>query len=109
MMRGSIVVLALVASACARPSDRPRWPAGTLVDLSHDYSDQTVFWPTAESFRLDKVADGFEITASHLNVVAKIPGVDKAKFEEIANRAKAGCPVSKLLKAKITMNAKLEG
>ncbi len=51
---------------------------------------------------LDKVGDGFEITASHLNVVAKIPGVDNAKFEEIANKAKIGCPVSKLLKAKIT-------
>jgi osmotically inducible protein OsmC len=40
-------------------------------------------------------------------VVAKIPGADKAKFEEIANKAKTGCPVSKLLKAKITMDAKL--
>jgi kynurenine formamidase len=58
MTRGSLLVLALVASSCARPSDRPRWPAGTLVDLSHDYSDQTVFWPTADPFRLDKVADG---------------------------------------------------
>ncbi len=57
---------------------------------------------------LDKVGEGFEITASHLNVVAKIPGADKAKFEQIANKAKEGCPVSKLLKAKITMNAKLE-
>jgi osmotically inducible protein OsmC len=57
---------------------------------------------------LAKVGDGFEITASHLNVVAKIPGADKTKFEEIANKAKAGCPVSKLLKAQITMNAKLE-
>jgi kynurenine formamidase len=51
-------LLAVLASACARTADRPHWPAGTLVDLSHDYSDQTVFWPTAESFRLDKVADG---------------------------------------------------
>ncbi len=57
---------------------------------------------------LDKVGEGFEITASHLNVVAKIPGADPAKFEQIANKAKEGCPVSKLLKAKITMNAKLE-
>jgi lipoyl-dependent peroxiredoxin len=51
---------------------------------------------------------GFEITRSHLSVVANIPGADRAKFEEIANRAKAGCPVSKLLNAKITMDAKLE-
>ena len=57
---------------------------------------------------LEKVGEGFEITASHLSVVAKIPGADQAKFEEIANKAKAGCPVSKLFKAKITMDAKLE-
>jgi osmotically inducible protein OsmC len=57
---------------------------------------------------LDKVGGGFEITASHLNVVAKIPGVDNVKFQQIANQAKAGCPVSKLLKANITMDAKLE-
>ena len=57
---------------------------------------------------LDKVGEGFEITASHLDVVAKIPGADQAKFERIANKAKEGCPVSKLLKAKITMNARLE-
>ena len=57
---------------------------------------------------LDKVGEGFEITASHLNVVAKIPGVDQARFEDIANKAKVGCPVSKLLKASITMDARLE-
>ena len=57
---------------------------------------------------LEKVGAGFEITESHLSVVAKIPGADRAKFEEIANKAKAGCPVSKLLNAKSTMDAKLE-
>ena len=57
---------------------------------------------------LDKVGEGFEITTSHLTVTAKIPGADKAKFEEIANKAKAGCPVSKLMKATITMDATLE-
>ena len=57
---------------------------------------------------LDKVGEGFEITASHLKVVAKIPGADKAKFEQVANKAKEGCPVSKLMKAKITMDARLE-
>jgi osmotically inducible protein OsmC len=68
---------------------------------------------TAESIEthaevtLEKLADGFEITASHLSVVATVPGADQARFEEIANKAKVGCPVSKLLKAKITMNAKL--
>ena len=57
---------------------------------------------------LDKVGGGFEITASHLNVVATIPGLDNVKFQQLANQAKAGCPVSKLLKANITMDAKLE-
>lgn len=63
---------------------------------------------THAAVSLDKAAEGFEITSSHLSVVAKIPGADKAKFEELANKAKAGCPVSKLLKARITMEAKLE-
>ena len=63
---------------------------------------------TQAAVTLEKVGEGFEITSSHLDVTAKIPGADQAKFEEIANKAKAGCPVSKLLKAKITMNAKLE-
>lgn len=58
MMRTAFVVLAVSACACSSASNAPRWPSGTLVDLSHDYSDQTVFWPTAESFKLDKVADG---------------------------------------------------
>jgi osmotically inducible protein OsmC len=58
---------------------------------------------------LEKVGDGFSITASHLNVVAKIPGADAAKFLEVANKAKTGCPVSKVLNAKITMDARLEG
>ena len=56
---------------------------------------------------LDKVGEGFEITASHLSVVATVPRTDQVRFEEIANKAKAGCPVSKLLKATITMEAKL--
>ncbi len=48
----------LSAMACSRPAESPRWPGGTLVDLSHEYSDQTVFWPTADPFKLEKVADG---------------------------------------------------
>jgi lipoyl-dependent peroxiredoxin len=63
---------------------------------------------THAAVTLEKVGDGFEITASHLDVVAKVAGADPAKFAEIANRAKAGCPVSKLMKAKITMDAKLQ-
>ena len=63
---------------------------------------------THAAVTLEKVGSGFEITASHLDVVARIPGADQARFEEIANKAKTGCPVSKLLKARITMDAKLE-
>ena len=63
---------------------------------------------THAAVTLEKVADGFAITASHLDVTVKIPGADNAKFQELANKAKAGCPVSKVLNAKITMNATLE-
>jgi osmotically inducible protein OsmC len=57
---------------------------------------------------LEKIGEGFEITASHLNVVAKIRVASEERFLEVANQAKEGCPVSKLLKAKITMDARLE-
>ena len=63
---------------------------------------------TSAAVTLEKVGDGFAITASHLTVVARIPGADETKFDEIANQAKAGCPVSKVLNAKITMDATLE-
>ena len=57
---------------------------------------------------LSKNAAGWEVTTSHLDVRAKIPGADPAAFERAANNAKAGCPISRLLNAKITMDAKLE-
>lgn len=63
---------------------------------------------TTAAVTLEKTADGFAITAVHLDVTAKIPGADQGAFETAANNAKAGCPVSKLLNAKITMDAKLE-
>lgn len=56
---------------------------------------------------LEKTDAGFTITASHLDVKAKIPGADKAKFEQAAQNAEKGCPVSRVLNAKITMNAEL--
>lgn len=62
---------------------------------------------THAEITLDKVGEGFEITASHLIVTATIPGIDKAKFDAIAAKAKAGCPVSKVLNADITMDATL--
>ena len=62
---------------------------------------------TTAEVTLEKVADGFAITAVHLTLKAKIPGADKAKFDELAAKAKAGCPVSKLLNTKITLDASL--
>lgn len=55
----------------------------------------------------EKTDAGFTITVSHLDVVAKVPGVDAAKFAEIANAAKAGCPISRALNTEITLDAKL--
>ncbi len=62
---------------------------------------------TKAEVTLDKVGDGFEITAVHLTLNAKIPGATDEKFQELAGKAKAGCPVSKLLKANITLTASL--
>ena len=63
---------------------------------------------TTATVTLEKANGGFAIPAIHLDVAAKIPGGDKAAFEKAAADAKAGCPVSKVLNAKITMEAKLE-
>ena len=62
---------------------------------------------TKADVTLEKQSDGFAITAVHLILKAKVPGADDAKFQELANKAKAGCPVSKLLNAKITLDAEL--
>lgn len=69
---------------------------------------------TAESIRtkatvtLEKGEAGFAITDVHLDVVVKIPGGDQAALDKAANAAKAGCPISKVLKANISMDARLE-
>jgi osmotically inducible protein OsmC len=63
---------------------------------------------TTASVTLDKVGGGFAITAVHLEVSAKVPGADQSAFETAANNAKTGCPVSKVLNATITMEARLE-
>ena len=57
---------------------------------------------------MDKTDAGWTMTESQLDMAAKIPGLDQPKFRAIANAAKAGCPISRLLKAKVTMDAKLE-
>lgn len=63
---------------------------------------------TTANVRLEKTDAGFAITSVHLEVKAKVPGASKEAFETAANNAKAGCPVSKVLKAEITMEASLE-
>ena len=63
---------------------------------------------TTAEVTLEKLDDGFAITSVHLDLKAKIPDIDQKTFEELAGKAKAGCPVSKLLKADITLNAALE-
>lgn len=63
---------------------------------------------TKAAVTLDKVGEGFEITKIDLVLRAKIPGTGDAKFQELAAQAKAGCPVSKLFKAEITLDAALE-
>jgi lipoyl-dependent peroxiredoxin len=62
---------------------------------------------TAAEVTLEQVEGGFAITAVHLTLKARIPGTNQATFEELANKAKAGCPVSKLFKANITLEATL--
>jgi osmotically inducible protein OsmC len=62
---------------------------------------------TSAKVTLEQVDGEYAITAVHLTLRAKIPGADAATFEKLANKAKAGCPVSKLLKAGITLDASL--
>lgn len=63
---------------------------------------------TKAQVTLNKVDDGFEISAIHLDVTADVPGTDAATFEKIAYKAKSGCPVSKVLNADISMDARLK-
>lgn len=63
---------------------------------------------THAAITLDRIDGAFTITASHLTLTAKVPGATQAQFLEIANKAKAGCPVSRVLKANITMDATLQ-
>lgn len=63
---------------------------------------------TTATVMMEKTDAGFTITRVHLDVRANVPGIDAAGFETAANNAKAGCPISRLLKAEITMDATLE-
>ena len=62
---------------------------------------------TKATLTMDKTDAGFTITSVHLDVKVSIPGADQAKFDEAAQNAKKGCPVSRVLNANITMDAKL--
>ena len=63
---------------------------------------------TKATVSLDKGDAGFSVTSSHLDTTVKIPNANKTAFDEAVEKAKAGCPISKLLNAKITLNARLE-
>ena len=63
---------------------------------------------TSATLTMDKLDAGWTITAVQLDVVARVPNADQAAFTKAAENAKSGCPVSKVLNAKITMNARLE-
>ena len=62
---------------------------------------------TTATVSLDQVDGGFAVTTSHLQTTVKIPNADKAAFENAVETAKSGCPISKLLNATITMDARL--
>ena len=62
---------------------------------------------TTATVSLEKQEGGFAITKVHLDVTVRAPGADRAKVDEATAKAKAGCPVSKVLRAEITMDAKL--
>jgi osmotically inducible protein OsmC len=63
---------------------------------------------TTATITFEKLDTGFTITRSHLDVAVHAPGADRAKFEQAAENAKTGCPLSKVLKAEVTMAARLE-
>lgn len=63
---------------------------------------------TTATVSLEQVEGGFAVTSSHLETAVRVPNADKAAFDKAVENAKSGCPISKLLNAKITMNAKLE-
>jgi osmotically inducible protein OsmC len=63
---------------------------------------------TTAAVTLEKTDAGFTVTRIHLDVRARVPGASQEAFSTAANNAKAGCPISRLLKAEITMDAQLE-
>ena len=73
------------------------------------YTPEAIDTEATVSFGPDPSGDGFAITGIHLDMRARVPEIDPAEFEQVANAAKVGCPVSKALQAvEITLDAKLE-
>lgn len=69
------------------------------------YSDGTL--DTKAAVTLEKDGDGFTVTKSALTLTASVPGISQDEFDKIASGAKANCPISKLLKAEISLDATL--
>lgn len=63
---------------------------------------------TKATITFEKLDSGFTITRSHLDVAVKAPGAERAKFDAAAQKAKTGCPLSKVLRAEVSMDARLE-
>jgi osmotically inducible protein OsmC len=78
--------------------------SGTLGEAGMTAKSMT----TTATVSLEKIDEGFSISAVHLNLVASVPGANKEAFEAAALKAKQNCPVSKLLNANITLDARLE-
>ena len=92
----------LVAAAHAACFSMAAWGQLGQANLKADSISTTA------NLTLEKTDAGMTITAIHLMVKAKVPGADRAAFDKAANGAKTGCPISRLLNAKITMEAVLE-
>ena len=63
---------------------------------------------TEAAVSLEKEGEGFRISRSALTLEAEVPGLERAQFDELARKAETGCPVSKVLKAEITLDARLK-
>lgn len=78
----------------------------SLVLANYDLTADNI--STEATVSLEEVSDGFAVTKVHLDLTASIPGADEETFLKAAHDAKAGCPISKLLTAEITLNATLD-
>lgn len=76
-----------------------------LAEAGHE--DGTV--ATSAKVSLEKDGEGFRVAKSELSTKGKVPGLDQAKFEELAAEAKEGCPISRLLDTEITLETEFEG